>query len=89
MIKFLVRQGTKVEVGVFGRIKALLFLILDLSAKPKASVSWFCSLMRLAGRLMQGFCWELDFRAITKDRNPNKILSNQLADQLGMKILEL
>ena len=75
------------RVEASGGVKASLLLALDLLCMPANSS---CSPKMLAGRLMQELRWVMqDPGAIMEDKSLNVILSNGLADPLGMKLLEL
>ena len=48
-------RGTKSRVGALGGVGALLLPVSDLFAWPWGPTSSFCSPVRLAGGLLQGF----------------------------------
>ena len=82
-----VGRGTRGGVETLERVGALLLLASDLPFW--APVSSFCSVGSMRG-LTQGLRWVVqDAGAITKDEGLNVILSNGLADPLGMELLEL
>ena len=81
------RRETRGGVEALGGVRALLLPELDLSG---ASVSSSCFPEMLTGGLTQGLCRIIQNPgAIATDRDLNVILLNELADLLGMELLEL
>ena len=86
--KSLMGGETKGGVGASKEIRALLLLALDFLARPWVPVSLSYSI-ELTKKLTQGLRWVVqDLEAIAIE-GLNVILSNGLADPLGMELLEL
>ena len=80
----LAEGGTRGEVGVLGEVGALLLPALDF-----APTSSSCFPKMLAGGLTQGLRRVMQDLGAIAMKSLNVILSNELADLLGIKLLEL